>query len=275
MIYRKDKETAPVDELLVVSFGTVSPESRRLNIDAVEQAIRDSCGDMFNVCRCFTSQTVINIINKKEGIRIDNISEALDRAVRNGVRNLAVQPTHLMKGQEYEKLKSVLASYADSFGCVALGDPLLSSEEDCRLLADALIEVSGQYDDGKTAVVFMGHGTGAASNDVYLKMQKSLSGCGKNNYYIGTVEAEPSVEDVLNAVRKGNYSRAVLRPLMLVAGNHAVNDMASADDPDSWYSRFTSAGYETVCVIEGLGQIPAVRDIYVCHARRAVSSLDQ
>ena len=114
MIYRKDKETAPVDELLVVSFGTVSPESRRLNIDAVEQAIRDSAGDMFNVCRCFTSQTVINIINKKEGIRIDNISEALDRAVRNGVRNLAVQPTHLMKGQEYEKLKSVLASYADS-----------------------------------------------------------------------------------------------------------------------------------------------------------------
>ncbi|MBQ6456541.1 MAG: sirohydrochlorin cobaltochelatase [Mogibacterium sp.] len=275
MVNCREREVVSADEILVVSFGTVSPESRRLNIDAVEQAIRDSAGDMFQVCRCFTSQTVINIINKKQGIRIDNINEALDKAVRSGVRNLAVQPTHLMKGQEYEKLKSVLAGYTDSFRHIALGDPLLSSEEDFRLLADALIEVSCQYDDGKTAVVFMGHGTGAASNDVYLKMQNTLLCSGKNNYYIGTVEAEPSVEDVLNAVRKGNYSRAVLRPLMLVAGNHAVNDMASADDPDSWYSRFTAAGYETVCVIEGLGQIPAVRDIYVCHAKRAVSSLDQ
>lgn len=259
-------------ELLVVSFGTTSEESRRLNIGAVEQAIAEAAGE-HSARRAFTSQMIINMIAKKEGVRIDNVREALDRAVNEGVKTLAVQPTHLMNGLEYDKLRGILEEYSDAFCRTALGDPLLTSEEDFSRTADALIEVSAGYEDGRTAVVFMGHGTEAAANGVYTRMQAVLSGKGKKDYFIGTVEAEPSLDDIISAVEGGGYQRVVLRPLMLVAGNHAVNDMADADDPDSWYSRFRAAGYDVDCVIEGLGQIPAIRDIYADHALKAISSL--
>ena len=259
-------------EILVVSFGTASTESRRLSIEAVESAIRDAAYDDWMVRRCFTSQMIINIIEKKEGVHVDNIKEALERAGADGVKTLAVQPTHLMNGIEYDKLKDLLAEYADRFERVTLGDPLLTSDEDFSRVADALAVASAGYEDGETALVFMGHGTEAAANSIYNRMQTVLSEKGKSDFYIGTVEAEPSLDDVIEAVKKGKYRRVVLRPLMLVAGNHAVNDMASADDPDSWYSRFTAEGYETECIIEGLGQIPEVRDIYADHVHRAIAS---
>ena len=262
------------NELLVVSFGTTSAESRRLNIEAVETAIREAAGDGWTVRRCFTSQTIINITAKREGLIIDNPADALKKAASNGAKRVVVQPTHLMKGLEYDKLSRILAEHAPSFEYTALGEPLLSSEEDFSRLADALIEVSSEYEDGKTAIVFMGHGTEAAANGIYHRMQKEFSSRGKDSYFIGTVEAEPSLDDVLGAVKGGGYTRAVLRPLMLVAGNHAVNDMASPDDPDSWYSRFTAEGYETVCIIEGLGEIPSVREIYADHAHRAIASVE-
>ena len=262
------------NELLVVSFGTTSAESRRLNIESVEQAIREAAGEEWSVCRCFTSQTVINIIARKEGLRIDSIAGALERAEAVGVKNLVVQPTHLMKGLEYDKLCGMLKDHADSFGKIAVGDPLLTSDEDFSRVADALIEASAAYEDGATALVFMGHGTEAAGNGIYDKMQAVFNGKGKYDYFVGTVEARPSLDDVIRDVREGHYKRVVLRPLMLVAGNHAVNDMASPDDPDSWYSRFTTEGYETLCIIAGLGQLPAVRSIYANHADRAIASLD-
>ncbi len=262
------------NELLIVSFGTTSAESRELNIGAVEQAIAEAAGNSWSICRCFTSQTVIDIIKKREGIRIDNIKEALERAAADGIQNLAVQPLHLMKGLEYGKLKSILSEYRNLFQSISLGDPLLSSEDDFRKAAEALIEASSEYDDGETALVFMGHGTESAANDIYVRLQEMLSSMNKNNYYIGTVETRPSVRDVLSDIGRFQYRKAVLRPLMLVAGNHAVRDMASGDDPDSWYSLFTASGYETECIIEGLGQIPAVRDIYVSHAMKAIRALD-
>lgn len=261
--------------ILVVSFGTTDPETRRLNIGAVEDAISQAAGDDYIVRRCFTSQMIINIINKRENIRIDNISEALERAAGDGIRTLIVQPTHLMNGLEYDKLSRILGEHADSFDSIALGDPLLTSEEDFSRAADALIEASSEYDDGDTALVFMGHGTEAASNGIYERMQNVFAAKGRDNYFVGTVEARPSLDDVISAVGMGDYSRVVLRPLMLVAGNHAVNDMADPEDPDSWYSRFTDAGYETKCIIEGLGQIAAVRDIYADHALRAADSLNK
>lgn len=261
--------------ILVVSFGTTDPETRRLNIGAVEDAISQAAGDDYIVRRCFTSQMIINIINKRENIRIDNISEALERAAGDGIRTLIVQPTHLMNGLEYDKLSRILGEHADSFDSIALGDPLLTSEEDFSRAADALIEASSEYDDGDTALVFMGHGTEAASNGIYERMQNVFAAKGRDNYFVGTVEARPSLDDVISAVGMGDYSRVVLRPLMLVAGNHAVNDMADPEDPDSWYSRFTEAGYETKCIIEGLGQIAAVRDIYADHALRAADSLNK
>ena len=260
-------------ELLVVSFGTTSAESRSLNIGAVEHAIRTVIPDSYCVLRCFTSQTIINIINKRESLRIDNITEAIERAVQNGIRILVVQPTHLMKGFEYDKLCRILSDYKDSFEKTAVGDPLLTSEEDFLRVADALIDASCVYDDGSTAFVFMGHGTEAAANGIYEKMQIIFTGKGKSNYYVGTVEAEPSLDDVISEVREGNYKRIVLRPLMLVAGNHAVNDMASQDDSESWFSRFRDAGYEVECIIEGLGQLPAVRDIYADHALNVIAGI--
>jgi sirohydrochlorin cobaltochelatase len=261
--------------ILVVSFGTTDPETRRLNIGAVEDAISEAAGDDYIVRRCFTSQMIIIIINKRENIRIDNISEALERAAGDGIRTLIVQPTHLMNGLEYDKLSRILGEHADSFDSIALGDPLLTSEEDFSRAADALIEASSEYDDGDTALVFMGHGTEAASNGIYERMQKVFAAKGRDNYYVGTVEARPSIDDVISAVGLGDYSRVVLRPLMLVAGNHAVNDMADPEDPYSWYSRFTEAGYETKCIIEGLGQIAAVRDMYADHALRAADKLNR
>ena len=260
--------------ILVVSFGTASAESRRLNIDAVEQAIGEAAGESWSIQRCFTSRTIINIIAKREGIKTYSIAEALEKAAAEGVKNLVVQPTHLMKGLEYDKLVSVLADYSDSFVKTSVGDPLLTSEGDFDRVADALIDASAVYEDGSTALVFMGHGTEAAANSIYDKMQSVLNSKGKADYFVGTVEAEPSLDDVIRAVGAGNYKRVVLRPLMLVAGNHAVKDMSSADDPDSWYSRFTDEGYETVCIIEGLGQLPAIRDIYADHIHRAIAYLD-
>lgn len=260
--------------LLVVSFGTTSAESRRLNIDAVEQAIADAAGSEWIIRRSFTSQMIINIIAKKEGVHIDNIKEALERAASGGVTELVVQPTHLMKGLEYDKLCDAVAEYEDRFEKVSVGDPLLTSEDDLERAAGALIGTSADREDGHTAFVFMGHGTGAASNAVYEKIQKVLTAKGKTDYFIGTVEARPSLNDVLDAVDKGGYTKVILRPFMLVAGNHALNDMASPDDPDSWYSRFTSAGYDTECVIEGLGQIASVRAMYADHAYSAIASLE-
>lgn len=258
-------------EILVVSFGTTSEESRRLNIGAVEQAIEDACG--LSVRRAFTSQMIINIIAKREGVRIDNVREALERAVSDGVKRLVVQPTHLMSGLEFDKLKGMLDEYPDQFERTALGEPLLTSDEDFAGVADALAGACAEYEDGETAVVLMGHGTEAAANGIYDRMQETFARMGKKNFFVGTVEASPSLDDVIEAVGKGSYRRVVLRPLMLVAGNHAVNDMADPDDPESWYSRFTAAGYETVCIIEGLGQIAAVRDIYADHALGAIDSI--
>lgn len=271
----RNQDNIGANELLVVSFGTSSAGSREMNIGAVEQVIEDAAPDRFSVRRCFTSQMVINIIRKREGVTIDNITEALERAVNNGVRTLAVQPTHIMSGYEYDKLRSVLTEYSDRFERTATGDPLLTTEEDFSRVADAMGAACAGYDDGRTAVVLMGHGTDAGSNSVYTELQEIMNSKGMTDYYIGTVEASPSIDDVLDAVASGGYGRVVLRPLMLVAGNHAVNDMADPEDPESWYSRFRAAGYEVECIIEGMGQIPEIQDIYADHAIKTISLLDR
>ncbi|MBQ9272516.1 MAG: sirohydrochlorin cobaltochelatase, partial [Mogibacterium sp.] len=177
--------------LLVVSFGTTSPESRRLNIDAVEQAIAAAAGPGWSIRRCFTSQMIINIIAKKEGVHIDNIREALERAASEGITELAVQPTHLMKGLEYDKLCGVLAEYEDRFEKVSVGDPLLSSEDDLDRAAEALIGTSAGREDGHTAFVFMGHGTSHTAKISYSQMQTQMEKLGYKNVFIGTVEGEP------------------------------------------------------------------------------------
>ena len=258
-------------ELLVVSFGTSFNDSRRLTIGAIEGSLAESFPD-WSVRRGFTSQIIIDHVLSRDGVAIDNVSEALNRAADNGVKTLVVQPTHLMDGFEYNDLVDELAGFADAFEAIAVGEPLLSSEEDFAAVAEAIVQATAEYDDGETAICFMGHGTEAESNGVYAKMQQVLSEAGYDNYFIGTVEAEPSVEDLLAAVQAGDYKRVVLRPLMIVAGDHANNDMAG-DEEDSWKSVFESAGYEVECVLSGLGELEAIRDLFVQHAQAAMDSL--
>ena len=256
-------------ELLVVSFGTSFNDSRRLTIGAIEQALEDAFPD-WSVRRAFTSQIIIDHVKKRDDVKIDNVKEALDRAVDNGVKELLVQPTHLMDGLEYNDLVDEIADYSDAFEKIYIGKPLLTSDEDFDAVAEAITDATKEYDDGETAICFMGHGTEAESNGVYEKMAELLYNKGFINYYVGTVEATPSLEDVLQQVISGSqYKRVVLRPLMVVAGDHANNDMAG-DDEDSWKSVFEKEKYEVVPVLSGLGEIEAIRNIYVAHAKAAL-----
>ena len=260
-------------ELLVVSFGTSYNDSRRLTIGAIEGAIADACPD-YSVRRGFTSQIIIDHVKRRDNVSIDNVTEALDRAVANGVKTLVVQPTHLMNGLEYNDLVDEVAQYSDAFEKVSIGEPLLTSDEDFQAVAQAIVDATKEYDDGKTAICFMGHGTEAESNQVYAKMQTVLTDMGCTNYFVGTVEATPSLDDVLKLVQEGDYERVVLEPLMVVAGDHANNDMAG-DDPDSWKSTFEAAGYEVVPVVRGLGELEAIQKLYVQHAQAAIDALNQ
>ena len=269
----RNQDNIGENELLVLSFGTSFNDSRRLTIGAIEDQLEKSFPD-YSVRRGFTANIFIDHVAKRDGEKIDDIDESLKRAVDNGVKNLVVQPTHLMNGLEYEELKGDIAQYSDAFDKIAIGQPLLSSDDDFSRVENAIVDWTKDYDDGETAIVFMGHGTSADSNGVYQKMQDLLTKDGHANYFVGTVEATPSLDDVMAAVKKGNYKRVVLEPLMVVAGDHANNDMAG-DDKDSWKSQFEAAGYQVECLLRGLGENETIRQIYVEHAQAAIDSLNQ
>lgn len=258
-------------ELLVLSFGTSFNDSRRLTVGAIEDDIEKAFPD-YSVRRGFTSNIIIDHVKKRDNISIDDIDESLQRAVDNGVKELVVQPTHLMNGLEYDELKEKIAKYESSFEKISIGEPLLTSDEDFKEVEKAITEWTSEYDDGETAICFMGHGTSAESNAVYQKMQDMLTADGYKNYFIGTVESTPSIDDVKNAVKAGNYKRVVLEPLMVVAGDHANNDMAG-DEEDSWKSVFEAEGYKVECLVRGLGENEKIRQLYVNHAKKAVENL--
>ena len=259
------------NELLVVSFGTSYNDSRRETIGAIEAAMQKAFPD-YSVRRGFTSQIIIDHVTKRDGEKIDHVTEALARAVANGVKNLVVQPTHLMNGLEYTDLKNELAGYSDSFEKIALGEPLLTSDDDFQKVMNAIVDATKEYDDGETAICFMGHGTEADSNSVYTKMQETLTAAGHTNYFVGTVEATPSLDDVIAAVKESGFKKVVLRPLMIVAGDHANNDMAG-DEDGSWKTEFEKAGFEVTTVVEGLGGLTDIQNLFVAHAQAAVDSL--
>ena len=259
------------NELLVLSFGTSFNDSRRLTIGAIEGDLEKAFPD-YSVRRGFTANIIIDHVERRDGIHIDDVDEALKRAVDNGVKTLVVQPTHLMNGLEYDELYNKVGSYSDSFDKVVFGEPLLSSDDDFKRVENAIVDWTKDYDDGKTAICFMGHGTEAASNSVYAKMQDMLTADGHTNYFVGTVEAEPSLEDVLEKVKAGKYEKVVLEPLMVVAGDHANNDMAG-DDEDSWKTAFLNEGYDVECLIRGLGENEEIRKLYVEHAQKAIDSV--
>ncbi len=254
------------NELLVVSFGT-SYNDNRAAIGAVESAMETAFPD-YAVRRGFTSNIIIEHIQRRDGVVIDDVTEALARAKANGVKNLLVQPTHLMNGYEYGDLVKELEACAGDFETVKIGAPLLTTDEDFAAVAQAMVDAAAGYDDGKTAVCYMGHGSEAAANGIYARMQQHLTDSGHDNFFVGTVEAEPTAEDLVKLVKAGGYERVVLRPMMIVAGDHANNDMAG-DGEDSWKSVFTAAGFQVTCEINGLGELEAIQQLLAAHAGEA------
>lgn len=265
------KAAKPV--VLVVSFGTSYNDSRHITIGAIENAIAEALWPDYEVRRAFTAQIIIDKLAKRDGVQVDNIEEALQRCIDDGVTELVVQPTHLMDGFEYQDVVAAVEEVSDQFEKVSIGEPLLSSDEDFDAVIAALEAMSAPYDDGETAFVFMGHGTEADSNKVYAELQDKLAGEGQTPYIITTVEAEPTFEDALAHMNVLGLKKAVLRPLMVVAGDHANNDMADPEDPESLVSVLTAAGIECTCVIEGLGQVEDIQAIYVDHTKAAVAAL--
>ena len=267
----KETQVDSNSAILVVSFGTSFNDSRDMTIGAIENAIAEAMPE-YEVRRAFTSQIIIDVLKERDGLEIDNVEQALDKAVTDGIKELIVQPTHLMNGYEYHDLAKTLTDYLDKFDKIVLAEPLLMSDADFDGVIKAMTENTASYDDGETAICFMGHGTEAASNVVYGHLQDQLVAAGHENYYVGTVEGIPTLDDVVAALKaKGIYKKVVLQPLMVVAGDHANNDMAGSEE-DSWKSVLEKEGYKVTCVIEGLGQYEAIQNLYVQHLQTAISS---
>ena len=278
------------NELLVVSFGTSYNDSRVADIKGIEDALQEAYPD-WSVRRAFTAQIIINHVQARDGEVIDNMQQALDRAVENGVKNLVVQPTHLMHGAEYDEMMEVLDSYNDKFESVSVAEPMLGEvgddatviNEDKAAVAEAIANAAvkdpgyetmdAAAEDG-TAFVFMGHGTSHTAKVTYSQMQTQMNELGYKNVFIGTVEGEPeetACEAVIEAVKEAGYKKVVLRPLMVVAGDHAENDMAGAEE-DSWKSMFEASGaFESVDTqITGLGSLPEVQQLFIEHTKAAM-----
>jgi sirohydrochlorin cobaltochelatase len=262
----------PKPAIVVVSFGTSYATSRHITIGAIESDIREAFPD-YDVRRAFTAQTIIDHVEKDTGRHIDNFEEAMDKLVMEGVREVIVQPTHLMDGFEYQDVAKSLEDYQDKFDKCALGKPLLASDEDQVAVAEAVKAAMEKYEDPDTAICLMGHGTEAESNSIYTTMQGVFDGLGYTNYFVATVEATPTFDDVRDAALEAGYTKAVLRPFMVVAGDHATNDMADTEDSGSFASIMSAAGFEVESVLEGLGQIVQIDDLYVSHVQDAINSL--
>ncbi len=258
-------ETKPV--ILVVSFGTSYNDSREKTIGAIENAVQSANPD-YEVRRAFTSQIIIDKLKERDNLEIDNVEQAFDRLVSDKVKKVVVQPTHLMNGYEYDDLAEAAEQYKDKFDAVVMGKPLLSSDDDFQKVAEILPKITANKDD--TAYVFMGHGTEHDANGIYAKLQTQLSN--NKNYFIGTVEATPTLDDVVKLAKDGGYQKVALQPLMVVAGDHANNDMAG-DEEDSWKSVFTKEGFEVECVLKGLGEFTEIQNIYVDHVKTAIAEL--
>ena len=280
------------NEILVVSFGTSFNDSRAEDIGGVEKALQAAYPD-WSVRRAFTAQIIINHVQARDDEKIDNMDQALERAVDNGVKNLVVQPTHLMHGAEYDELTEAVENYKDKFESVKIAEPLLGEvgadetaiNEDKAAVAEAItaeaVKTAGfdSLDAAKeegTAFVFMGHGTSHTAKISYSQMQTQMEQLGYENVFIGTVEGEPedtACEAVIEKLKNAGYKKVILRPLMVVAGDHANNDMAG-DDDDSWKSQFEASGvFDSIDTqIAGLGEIDAIQQLNVAHTQAAIDA---
>ena len=278
-------------ELLVVSFGTSFNDSRVADIKSIEDALQAANPD-WSVRRAFTAQIIINHIQARDGEKIDNMEQALERAIANGVKQLVVQPTHLMHGAEYDEMCAAIDKVRDKFESVEIAEPMLGEvgsdatviNADKEAVAKAVVaaalsesgyESTAAAKEAGVAYVLMGHGTAHVAKVTYSQMATQMDKLGYENVFIGTVEGEPedtSCEAVIAAVKEAGYTTVVLRPLMVVAGDHANNDMAGADE-DSWKTMFEAAGFTVNCQISGLGRIADVQALYVAHTKAAIDAI--
>ena len=278
------------NELLVVSFGTSFNDSRAQDIKGIEDALQEAFPD-WSVRRAFTAQIIINHVQARDEEKIDNVQQALDRAVANGVKNLVIQPTHLMHGAEYDELMEAVEAYRDQFETVAVAEPLLGEvganaeainadkEAVATAITAAAVAKSGfasleEAEEAGVAYVFMGHGTSHTAKVSYSQMQAQMQALGYKNVFIGTVEGEPeetACEQIIEKVSEAGYKTVVLRPLMVVAGDHANNDMAGEEE-DSWVSQFTASGNfdDVQTQIAGLGRIADIQALYVAHTKAVI-----
>lgn len=252
--------------ILAVSFGTSHDDTRKKTIDAIENDFREAFPD-YPLYRAWTSKMIIRKLQKRDGIHVNTVREAMEEMRADGITDVIIQPTHVINGIENDLMKEDALAYRDDFHSIAFGEPLLTTEADSLEVIRAVAEQFSALKEDE-ALVLMGHGTTHFSNAIYAALDYTFKDKGHPNIFLGTVEAYPSMESLLRMVNAFRPSKVVLAPFMIVAGDHAKNDMAG-DDPDSWYSRFRAAGYETEAVVKGLGEYPLIRKLLVEHLKEA------
>ena len=252
--------------LLAVSFGTSFAETREKTIEALERSLAAAFPER-KPYRAWTSSIIRKKLLKTENLQIDSVEEAMERMLSDGVTDLLVQPTHLMVGEEFRKAEESVLAYRDRFESITLGTPLLTTREDLLRMAKVLEKSFEQVKEDEM-LALMGHGSAVAEPNPYEIINEALAADGFGRFRIGTVEFAPGFEPLLAEARARKPKKIWLAPFMLVAGDHACNDMAGEEE-DSWASRFAAAGFETACLLRGLGEYPAVRELYAEHAGKA------
>lgn len=253
--------------ILVVSFGTSYTATREVTIDAIEQDIADAYPD-YQVYRAWTSKMIIRKILKRDGLKINTVKEAMEQMLSDGIREVLVQPTHVINGIENDQMREEALSYQASFRSITFGTPLLTSQEDNISVIQAVAEEFKDLGE-KDALVLMGHGTTHYANSIYAALDYTFKDLGHTNIFLGTVEAYPSMESLLRQIREFQPERVILAPFMIVAGDHARNDMAG-DDPESWLYQFQEQGFQVVPVLKGLGEYSGIRKIFLSHIQDAL-----
>lgn len=255
--------------ILVVSFGTSYTPTREVTIDAIEQDIAAAFPE-HRIYRAWTSKMIIAKLKKRDGISIHTVREAMAQMAADGIKDVVVQPTHVINGIENDRMKEDALSYRDRFSSIVFGTPLLTSEEDNAAVIRAVAEeFCGLEKD--TALVLMGHGTTHYSNTIYAALDYTFKDMGYPHIFLGTVEAYPAMQSLLRMLKAFRPKKIVLAPFMIVAGDHARNDMAG-EDPDSWMCQFQKAGYEVLPVLKGLGEYSGIRSLFISHVRQALET---
>ncbi|MCC2864989.1 MAG: sirohydrochlorin cobaltochelatase [Clostridiales Family XIII bacterium] len=257
------------EAILAVSFGTSHQETRKKTIEAIEHRFREEFPG-HEVRRAFTSGMIMNVLKKRDQIHVDNVSEALERLKKDRFDRVVVQPTHVINGEEYEKMTAQVQPWIDRFASIVVGRPLLTESDDYQAVCSAVLKQFPKLKE-EEALVLMGHGTEHSADAAYAAMAYRFRAMGHNNVFVGTVEGYPALENLLPLVKEYGPKKVILLPLMVVAGDHARSDMAGEDEA-SWKSIFEKEGYEVMCILKGLGEFAEIQDIYVEHARQAMEN---